>query len=173
MILFDKSKKVTEKIFTLLHKNNDIGALIILTKYDEKLKNKSILQIYNFCLNCAPSIHVPETLFYLISTSSHKEIINLSANNNQLIQMAVIRGFTKIVKFLLRFPEVDPSVNNDNALCTACRNRDIEMVRLLLADDRVNPGVAERYMRMYPSNLDFDEIYCIVNYATIKKRMAF
>jgi hypothetical protein len=49
-------------------------------------------------------------------------------------------GNSEIVRILLAYDSVDPSVNSDESLAEACASGNTEVVRLLLADPRIDPS---------------------------------
>lgn len=50
-----------------------------------------------------------------------------------------------IVKFLLDYNIVDPSIQDNQAICEAVWNNHYKLTNLLLKDDRVNPGCRNNY----------------------------
>lgn len=67
-----------------------------------------------------------------------KRIIICSDEGEWSLYYAAEKGYTEIVKLLLR-TEIDPSENDNQALCIAAQKGNIDIVKLLLTDTRVNP----------------------------------
>ena len=68
--------------------------------------------------------------------------VNPAANDNASLKVACRKGFTRIVKLLLTsgHPSVDPSAENDFCIVNASRNGYLDIVQMLLRDQRVNPS---------------------------------
>ncbi len=77
--------------------------------------------------------------------------IDLSVDDNQIIQMAAERGDKKVVEFLLSLPYekgVDPSANDNQAIKWAYENGHTEIVNLLLKDSRIDEKTQAKYANM-------------------------
>ena len=60
-----------------------------------------------------------------------------AANDNDFLNNAVSNGFTDTVKILLADPRVDPSIWEKHAIKSAFEYNSIEIISLLLKDERV------------------------------------
>lgn len=54
---------------------------------------------------------------------------------------ASARGKSELVRELLTYSHIDPSVNDNYAIKNSARHGQLDVVRLLLADDRVDPKI--------------------------------
>jgi len=72
--------------------------------------------------------------------------VDLSFSNNKAIKTASQNGYAGIVEQLLVDPNVDPCVDNNLAIKYSCRH--IDVIRLLLADTRVDINACSREIIM-------------------------
>ena len=75
--------------------------------------------------------------------------IDPSIGDNKLIKNAAQLGHCRMAKLLLTHPNVNPNVGsgkNHQPIIIAVDRGDIEMVRTLLEDSRVNPNISDFYL---------------------------
>lgn len=76
---------------------------------------------------------------YFIEFMIHKYHLRPSNINQQPIYKACEYNLVDIVLYLLEFPEVDPSLYQNECLKIACKKNYIQIAEILLEDERVNP----------------------------------
>ncbi len=74
------------------------------------------------------------------------------------IVTAVVIGRTQIVQLLLSDHRVDPSVDDNMAICCAARQGHLEIIKMLLADPRVDPSADENDPIRFASYHGHEEI---------------
>ena len=79
--------------------------------------------------------------FKIIKLLLQDKRIDPSFNENYMLLESSMRGYTDIVKFLLKYPKIDPNGGSvDNPIILASANEHIDIVKLMLKDPRVNPN---------------------------------
>ena len=71
--------------------------------------------------------------------------VNVAADNNYAIRIAVELGHDQIVQVLLLNPKVDPSVDDNYPIKTASKKGFLEVVKQLLTHEKVNPCAQHNY----------------------------
>jgi hypothetical protein len=87
-----------------------------------------------------------------------QKYIPVNCCDNLLIRQLAKKGDSKWLSELIINPLVDPSARDDEALRNACTNGHTDCVRLLLSDERCNPGVLDNYCLIWAASCGFDEI---------------
>jgi hypothetical protein len=85
--------------------------------------------------------------------------VDPSAQNNLAIRRACRdalaeaseNGHVEVVRLLLTDPRVDPSAQNNYAICGASENGYLKVVRLLVTDPRVDPSTLDNYAIRFAS----------------------
>ena len=63
-------------------------------------------------------------------------LVNSTSNQNDALILAAGQGYEEIVKLLLKVPEIDPIYNDYSAIKIAISNDHINIVKLLVNDER-------------------------------------
>jgi len=132
----------------------------------KKLKNdlKLFIQVY-FYENWNRQVYIgaisdnPDEFFKLMT----KWKTNLKYNYNYYIKWASTKGYTTIVKYLLKSNEVDPSVSNDFSLNIAAKEGHLDIVKLLLNDKRVNIDTSRQPIITSMDNHKYDITKYLLN----------
>ncbi len=75
--------------------------------------------------------------------------IDSSVEYNYAFIIASEKGYTEIVKLLLKHPKVNPSINNNYAILLASQNEHLDVVKLLLQDKRVRRKLSDEKIKKY------------------------
>jgi hypothetical protein len=129
------------KIKELLLDGNDKKARNLLTKYDTLLSIKNIKNILNHAICDTGS---PLTTDYIFNNSSHSWKIDIDKyiHSYKYISIIIRKGHIDIIKLFMSY-NISDYVYYDYALSKACEINNLEIIKFLLPNPKINPSSFE------------------------------
>ena len=117
----------------------------------------NIREIFSTSLKCAGNVSCIEIIQYIIDIQQKHNIQNMIDIQNIFID-ACGNGQLDVIKYLLRYENINIHINNEKAFITACHGGNIDIVKYLI-------NYCEKYDEKINIHADYDKAFflCCIN----------